>query len=173
MISPTIALMDVPAEVGRDLQGDFDLVRFERALHLLRGLARCVWDEVSGALECGDVGAALGRAIEVEIREADVLDVGGDAEAEGEHHEGGADEGEEQADRVAFDLLGLAAAIREHPAQAEPELPVDCALGRWCMKRPPRSVAVGPRLAVRVGRRPCSCDSAATCFCRAASASAM
>ena len=78
-------------------------------------------DVVSGALEGRDVGAALGRAIEVEIGEADVLDVGGDAEAKGEHHEGGADKGEEETDRVALDLLGLAAAVGEHPSQAEPE----------------------------------------------------
>ena len=64
--------------------------------------------------------AALGRLIEVEIGEADVLDVGGDAEAEGEHHEGGAEKGEEETDRVALDLLGLAAAVGEHPSQAEP-----------------------------------------------------
>ncbi len=42
-----IALMDVPAEVGRDLEGDLDLVRFEPALHLLGGLARRVGDVVS------------------------------------------------------------------------------------------------------------------------------
>ncbi len=115
-----IALLEVSAEVGRDLQGDLDLMRFEPELHLIGSLARRVGDEVPGALEGREVGAALGRAIEVEVGEADVLDVGGDAEAEGEHHEGGADEGEQEADRVALDLLGLASAVGEHPSQAEP-----------------------------------------------------
>ena len=111
-------------------------------------------DVVSGALEGRDVGAALGRAIEVEIGEADVLDVGGDAEAEGEHHEGGSDKGEEETDRVALDLLGLAAAVGEHPSQAEPE-PAIVAVRGGCRRggsREGRSVGVGIILVLRFRR---------------------
>ena len=55
-----IALMNVPAEVGRDLQSDLDFVRFEPALHLLGGLSGFVWDVVSGALEGRDVARLSG-----------------------------------------------------------------------------------------------------------------
>ena len=111
-------------------------------------------DEVPGALEGREVGAALGRAVEVEVGEADVLDVGGDAEAEGEHHEGGADEGEQEADRVALDLLGLAPAVGEHPSQAEPGPGIVVVRGgcRGGGRREGRGVGVGSVLVLRFRR---------------------
>ena len=154
VISPGSPLLEVPAEVGRDLEGDLDLVRFQPQFHLVRGLARRVADEVPRALEGREVGAALGRAVEVEVGEADVLDVGGDAEAEGEHHEGRADEREEEADRVALDLLGLAAAVGEHPSQAEPGPGIVVVRGgrRGGGRREGRGVGVGSVLALRFRR---------------------
>ena len=63
VISPAIALAEVPAEVGLRPRGrPRSRAISSRSLHLLGGLARGMADEVSGALEGGEVGAALGRA---------------------------------------------------------------------------------------------------------------
>ena len=68
-----------------------------------------------------EIGAALGRLIAIERGVADVLDVGGDAEAEDQHQQRRADEGERQPDGIAEDLHGLVARVGEHPADPQPD----------------------------------------------------
>ena len=78
-----------------------------------------LFDEIARTGDVLDIGPAFRRLVAVERGEAQPFDIERNAEAEHEHQQHRAEQGEGQADRVAAQFQRLAIGVAEQAAHAE------------------------------------------------------
>ena len=94
----------VTPEAGWDLDCELKFAAGQAVFHL-RGISDWrMFDEVRRSSEPVQIGPAPRRPVTVERRECDVVHIGVDAEAEGQHQEGCAKYGEPEPHRIAPQL---------------------------------------------------------------------
>jgi hypothetical protein len=101
----------IAAEAGWDFNDDSQLSAPHALLQLGCGADRRPFGEITGAREAFEQPAAFRRAVLIKGGEIEILDVEGDAVAEREHQDDGADERERQPYGIAQELHRLAPGI--------------------------------------------------------------
>ena len=89
-------------------------------LRLGGGGYRRLHRKIPGAGKAIEQLPALRRVILVECRHLQIFDIEGNAVAEGQHQDDGAEDGEGEPDRIAQKLDGLAPRISPQASQIEP-----------------------------------------------------
>ena len=113
------AAFHVAAKAGGDLDRQAQFPRAHAPLQLPGGGQGRALDKIARAGEGGDVVPALGRLVPVQHGEGQVFHIQGDAVAENQHQQRGAEEGEGHADRVAQQFPRLAPGVGQQPLRAE------------------------------------------------------
>ncbi len=114
---PIRAALDQAAEIRRNLDGKRDVVRLQALFHFIEVADRRLLGEGSRTREIGEIGSALRRVVVIKRCVGEIGHVAGDAEAEDQQHDEGAEEGEGEPHRIAHQRQRLALGISEDAPQ--------------------------------------------------------
>ena len=114
---PIRAALHQAAEVRRNLDGKRDVVRLQALFHFIDAADRRLFGEGSRTREIGEIGPALRRVVVVERRVGEIGHVAGNAVAEDQQHDEGAEEGKGEPHRIAHERQRLALGIGEDAPQ--------------------------------------------------------